>query len=101
MKSRFCKYTWMSLFYFILHPSAFILMQRQRIILHVPQRAHMFDALADKLDMPDVHRATGVHPFFMRHAHDAKPIVAAALADADLFAHARREDFSAAARDRR
>jgi hypothetical protein len=36
-------------------------------------------------------------PLLVRHAHHAEPVVAAALAQADLAPHARREDLAAAA----
>ena len=74
--------------------------KRQRVILHVPQRRHVLDALADELDVADQHRARRVQPLLVRDAHHAEPVVAAALADADAPAHARREDLPAAAGDR-
>src|SRR2546425_13309931 len=100
MKRRFGEDTRISLSYFILHPSAFILIQRQRIVLHVPQRAHVLDPLAGELDVPDEHRAARVQPFLVGDAHDAEPVIPAALADADAAADARGEDFPPAAGDR-
>src|SRR5512132_1830664 len=74
--------------------------QSPRVILHVPQRRHVLDALADELDVPDEHRRAGVQTLLVRYAHHAEPVVAGALAQAYLAPHARGEDLAAAAGDR-
>src|SRR6185312_8112911 len=60
----------------------------------------MLDALADELDVSDQHRAGGVKPLFMGHAHHPKPIVPAALSDADAATDARGENLAPTAGDR-
>ena len=69
-------------------------------ILQIAQAAQVLDALRDRLDVSEHHRATGFHPDLVRGPHDGQPLLGASLTPADLPPHAVDQDLAPAAGNR-